>query len=170
MGVGDAHDDPLDDVDVGEDADVEEGGAGGIDALEREKPPPAAAVDHRKDGTRLAPIRTTTVSWTAAETPSAASSVSRRRAASTTSSGARQKDSLSSMASNACLKSTLPPVTTKSGALSRRERASARRAARTRVMTGNGDGDQNKHSIGFQAAVFGPMPNGQCHILSRPLT
>ena len=55
VGVGDAHEDPLDDVDVGEDADVEEGGAGGIDALEREQPPSTPAVDHRKDGDAVCP-------------------------------------------------------------------------------------------------------------------
>ena len=55
VGVRDSHEDPLDNVDVWENANVEERGAVGIDTLEREEAPAAAAVDRRKDRNAVAP-------------------------------------------------------------------------------------------------------------------
>ena len=57
MAVGHSHEDPLDDIDVWENPNVEESSAVTVHTLESVETSPASSVDHRKDRDAVAPDR-----------------------------------------------------------------------------------------------------------------
>ena len=124
--VRDAHDDPLDDIGVSQDADIHERSAPRVGALERELGVSATPADNReqRDVVATDPDNDRVVDERGIPFPT---SSPKRRLTASMHSGARQNVSSALTVSKDCLTPMVPPETTKSDSASRQAIASARR-------------------------------------------